>query len=94
MVVVACCSVSSIKALWETRIRKVKEDRDEEQKRRSPRDKASNRLGLGLWEDRALFARLKDKLQTEDGRLVLRIEKEEWKSLPGCLVQFNQVQEW
>lgn len=47
-----------------------------------------------MWEDRALFARLKDKLQTEDGRLVLRIEKEEWKSLPGCLVQFNQVQEW
>lgn len=70
------------------------------------------------------LARLKEKLQTEDGHLILRIEQEEWKvlprwiyligdqghgcllscdptlilfshqSLPGCLVQLSQVQEW
>lgn len=37
------------------------------------------RLGVGVWEDRAVLARLRKKLQTEDGRLVLRIEQEEWK---------------
>lgn len=37
------------------------------------------RLSVGVWEDRAVLARLKEKLQTEDGRLVLRIEQEEWK---------------
>ena len=78
-----------------------------------------SRLGVGVWEDRAVLARLKEKLQTEDGRLILRIEQEEWKvlsspdvnwcchvtrsrsclylllqTLPGCLVQLSQVQEW
>lgn len=37
------------------------------------------RLSVGVWEDRAVLARLKQKLQTEDGRLILRIEQEEWK---------------
>ncbi|KAL7397498.1 hypothetical protein ABVT39_022961 [Epinephelus coioides] len=52
------------------------------------------RLSVGVWEDRAVLARLRQKLQTEDGRLVLRIEQEEWKTLPGCLLQLSQVQEW
>ncbi|MEQ2182412.1 hypothetical protein GOODEAATRI_022023, partial [Goodea atripinnis] len=36
-------------------------------------------LSVRVWEDRAVLARLKEKLQMEDGRLVLRIEQEEWK---------------
>uniref|UniRef100_A0A3B4AHP5 Leucine-rich repeat-containing protein 39 n=1 Tax=Periophthalmus magnuspinnatus TaxID=409849 RepID=A0A3B4AHP5_9GOBI len=87
--VVISSSVSSIKALWETRIRKISEDREEEQRRKAPKD----RVGVGVWEDRALLARLKQKLQTEDGRLVLRLEQEEWRSLPPCLVRLAQVQE-
>ncbi|KAM9357542.1 leucine-rich repeat-containing protein 39 isoform 1-T1 [Symphorus nematophorus] len=91
--VAAFGSVSSIKALWETRIKRIQEE-EEEQKKRTVRGGATGRLSIGLWEDRAVLARLKQKLQTEDGRLVLRIEQEEWKSLPGCLVQLSQVQEW
>ncbi|KAF6728685.1 Leucine-rich repeat-containing protein 39 [Oryzias melastigma] len=88
--VVAYGSVSSIKALWETRIKKSKE----EEQKRTARGGAPGRLSVGAWEDRAILARLKQKLQTEDGRLILRIEQEEWKALPGCLVQLSQVQEW
>uniref|UniRef100_G3PJK7 Leucine-rich repeat-containing protein 39 n=2 Tax=Gasterosteus aculeatus aculeatus TaxID=481459 RepID=G3PJK7_GASAC len=85
--------VSSVKALWETRIRRLQEDEDE-QRRKSTRGGATGRLGVGVWEDRAVLARLRKKLQTEDGRLVLRIEQEEWKMLPDCLVQLSQVHEW
>ncbi|XP_071328955.1 leucine-rich repeat-containing protein 39 isoform X2 [Trachinotus anak] len=94
--VAVCSSVSSIKALWETRIRRRKEEQEEEEqrRRRTARGEATGRLSVGVWEDRAALARLKQKLQTEDGRLILRIEQEEWKSLPGCLVQLSQVQEW
>lgn len=91
--VVACGSVSSIKALWETRIKKISQEK-EEQRSRTTRGGSTGRLGVGVWEDRAVLARLKQKLQTEDGRLILRIEQEEWKSLPGCLIQLSQVQEW
>lgn len=42
-VVVACSSVSSIKALWETRIRKRREEQDEDQKRRLRRGGATGR---------------------------------------------------
>lgn len=49
------------------------------------------RLSVRVWEDQAVLARLREKLQTEDGRLVLRIEQEEWKVPPrdrlGSLVQ-------
>ncbi|XP_037325099.2 leucine-rich repeat-containing protein 39 isoform X2 [Pungitius pungitius] len=86
-------AVSSVKALWETRIRKVQEDEDEQRRKRT-RGGATGRLGVGVWEDRAVLARLRQKLQTEDGRLVLRIEQEEWKTLPDCLVQLSQVHEW
>ncbi|KAM3620509.1 uncharacterized protein V6R79_024669 [Siganus canaliculatus] len=94
--VVACGSVNSIKALWETRIRKVQDEQkeEEEQRKRRARGGATGRLSVGIWEDRATLARLKEKLHTEDGRLILRIEQEEWKTLPGCLVQLSQVQEW
>ncbi|XP_065812442.1 leucine-rich repeat-containing protein 39 [Labrus bergylta] len=90
---VACGSVSSIKALWETRINKIKQEK-EDQRSRTARGGATGRLGVGVWEDRAVLARLKQKLQTEDGRLILRLEHEDWKVLPGCLVQLSQVQEW
>ncbi|XP_076028063.1 leucine-rich repeat-containing protein 39 isoform X2 [Genypterus blacodes] len=89
-----CGSVSSIKALWETRIRKIQEDEEQQTKSREKWGGARGRLCAGVWEDRATLARLKQKLQTEDGRLVLRIEQEEWKVLPGCLVQLSHVQEW
>ncbi|KAF1385193.1 hypothetical protein PFLUV_G00105190 [Perca fluviatilis] len=91
--VVACGAVASIKALWETRIRKISREEEEQRKRRRGGG-ASGRLCVGVWEDRAVLARLKQKLETEDGRLILRIQQEDWKSLPGCLVQFSQVQEW
>ncbi|KAI2650444.1 Lipoamide acyltransferase [Labeo rohita] len=35
------------------------------------------------WEDRITLAKLKEKIVTEEGRVILRIEKEEWK-----------IQEW
>lgn len=31
------------------------------------------------WEDRIILAKLKEKVVTEEGRVILRIEKEEWK---------------
>lgn len=42
-VVVACSSVSSIKALWETRIRRRREEHEEEHKRRTMRGGATGR---------------------------------------------------
>lgn len=42
-VVVACSSVSSIKALWETRIRRRREEHEEEHKRRTTRGGATGR---------------------------------------------------
>lgn len=38
-----------------------------------------SRLCVQVWEDRVTLARLKEKLSTEDGRLILRIEQEEWR---------------
>lgn len=92
-VVIMVAVVSSIKALWETRIRRVQDDEDE-QRRKKTRGGATGRLSVRVWEDRAILARLQEKLQTEDGRLILRIEQEEWKTLPACLVQLSQVHEW
>ncbi|XP_076847736.1 leucine-rich repeat-containing protein 39 [Brachyhypopomus gauderio] len=84
-------TVNSIKALWETRIKKSKEDlkRENEQRERA----AVVRL-TGAWEDRITLAKLKEKLVTEDGRVILRIENEEWKTLPAVMVQLSQLQEW
>ncbi|XP_028300657.1 leucine-rich repeat-containing protein 39-like [Gouania willdenowi] len=77
--------VQSMATLWEERIRKREEP--------SKRSRAISRLGVTVWEDRAVLARLREKLQTEDGRVVLRLEQEDWKLLPPCLVQLSQVQE-
>ncbi|KAL6469406.1 hypothetical protein MHYP_G00229300 [Metynnis hypsauchen] len=84
-------TVNSIKALWETRINKSKDDlkREKEQRERA----AVGRLA-GAWEDRITLAKLNEKVVTEDGRVILRIENEEWKTLPPALVQLTHIQEW
>ncbi|XP_056894371.1 leucine-rich repeat-containing protein 39 isoform X1 [Takifugu flavidus] len=92
--VAACGTVNSIKALWETRIRKVQEEEKEEARRRKTKGGVTGRLDTSVWEDRLTLAKLKEKLQSEEGRLILRIEQEDWKSLPDCLVQLPHVQEW
>ncbi|XP_061539495.1 leucine-rich repeat-containing protein 39 isoform X1 [Phycodurus eques] len=88
--ILASGSVNSLKTLWETKIQKIQDNR--EKQRRRPR----SRLGAaaGVWEERHTLARLRDKLKTQDGRLILRLEHEEWKALPGCLVRLSQIQEW
>ncbi|XP_061095160.1 leucine-rich repeat-containing protein 39 isoform X1 [Conger conger] len=90
-VVVCCGAVNSIKALWESRIKKSKQDR---QKERDLRDKASVGRLAHAWEDRIALAKLREKVVTEDGRVILRIEKEEWKTLPSVLAQLPELQEW
>ncbi|CAJ0965136.1 unnamed protein product [Ranitomeya imitator] len=52
-----------------------------------------NRIS-NIWESRIQLSKLKEKVYNEDGRLILRIEKEEWKTLPTCLVKLPQLQEW
>ncbi|XP_056132923.1 leucine-rich repeat-containing protein 39 [Lampris incognitus] len=88
--VVCFGSVSSIKALWETRIKKSKEDLH----RQTHQEKGTICRLAHVWEDRIVLAKLNEKVVTEDGRVILRIEKEEWKVLPPALVQLTQVQEW
>lgn len=39
-----------------------------------------SRLTL-VWEERVSLAKLKEKVVTEDGRVILKIENEEWKVL-------------
>ena len=33
----------------------------------------------GAWEDRITLTKLRERIVTEDGRVILRIQKEEWK---------------
>ncbi|KAL1023195.1 hypothetical protein UPYG_G00037530 [Umbra pygmaea] len=88
---VSVCSgtVSSIKSIWETRIKKTKEDLKKQQ---------DLKAGVGRvrhnWEDRIILAKLKEKVLIADGRVILRIEQEEWKTLPRALVHFPQLMEW
>ncbi|KAL4634869.1 leucine-rich repeat-containing protein 39 isoform X2 [Arapaima gigas] len=84
-------TVNSIKALWETRIKKCKEDL---RKQTELKEKVAVGRLTHTWEDRITLAKLKEKVVTEDGRVILRIEREEWKTLPTVLVQLCQVQEW
>ncbi|KAF4083127.1 hypothetical protein AMELA_G00136380 [Ameiurus melas] len=84
-------TVNSIKALWETRIKKNKEELKQEKEQR---ERAAVGRLAGAWEDRITLAKLKEKIMTEDGRVILRIENEEWKTLPAALVQLSQIQEW
>ncbi|KAK1806053.1 hypothetical protein P4O66_013090 [Electrophorus voltai] len=90
-VMVCFGTVNSIKALWETRIKKNKAELKREKEQR---DRAAVLSLTGAWEDRITLAKLKEKLVTEDGRVILRIENEEWKTLPAVLVQISQLQEW
>uniref|UniRef100_UPI00398F71C8 leucine-rich repeat-containing protein 39 isoform X1 n=2 Tax=Pristiophorus japonicus TaxID=55135 RepID=UPI00398F71C8 len=90
---VAVCagSVCTVKALWEGRIQKLKEDREKEKERW----KRKPLRGITMvWQDRINLARLKEKVITEEGRIVLRIEKEGWKSLPDALQEIIYLQEW
>ncbi|GAB1288052.1 Leucine-rich repeat-containing protein 39 [Apodemus speciosus] len=90
--VVCTGAVSAVKEVWEERIKKHHED--------VKREKACSALGgqkrvlVRIWEDRVSLTKLKEKVTREDGRVVLRIEKEEWKTLPPSLLKLNQLQEW
>ncbi|XP_057181789.1 leucine-rich repeat-containing protein 39 isoform X1 [Triplophysa rosa] len=90
-ITVCCGTVNSIKSLWETRIKKSKDDLKKEKEQKGQR--AVGRL-TGAWEDRITLAKLKEKVVTEEGRVILRIEREEWKTLPAALAQLAQIQEW
>ncbi|KAM6415285.1 leucine-rich repeat-containing protein 39 isoform 1-T1 [Rhynochetos jubatus] len=81
---------SAVKTLWEVRIRKINE---ELRKEKEFRQRSAGRLVL-VWEERVALARLKEKVINEDGRAILRIEEEEWKTLPSCLLKLVHLQEW
>ncbi|EMP33189.1 Leucine-rich repeat-containing protein 39 [Chelonia mydas] len=83
-------SFSAVKTLWEVRIQKINE---ELRKEKEFRQRAIGRLTL-VWEERVSLAKLKEKVITEDGRVILKIEQEEWKMLPSCLLKLNHLQEW
>ncbi|XP_077462651.1 leucine-rich repeat-containing protein 39 isoform X1 [Stigmatopora argus] len=74
-------SVRAMTAKWETEIRNIQRGR---QKRTGKSGRRSGAAGsaTGLWEERHTLARLKDKLETRDGRLLLRLENEEWQVSP------------
>ncbi|XP_078074350.1 leucine-rich repeat-containing protein 39 [Mustelus asterias] len=90
---VAVCagSVCTVKALWEGRIQRLREDREREKERWN---RTALRGRTVVWQNRINLARLKEKVVTEEGRIVLRIEREEWKSLPDALQQITYLQEW
>ncbi|OXB66168.1 hypothetical protein ASZ78_012967 [Callipepla squamata] len=83
-------SFTAVKTLWEVRIQKINE---ELRKEKEFRERSAGRLLL-VWEERATLAKLKEKVMNEDGRAVLRIEEEEWKTLPSCLLKLIHLQEW
>ncbi|XP_077189001.1 leucine-rich repeat-containing protein 39 isoform X1 [Paroedura picta] len=83
-------SFTAVKALWEVRIEKIN---TELRKERQFRQRAAGRLTL-VWEERVSLTKLKEKVVTEDGRVILKIEHEEWKTLPSCLLKLNHLQEW
>lgn len=79
-------AVSAVKEVWEERIKKHHED--------VKREKEFQHKLVRIWEDRVSLTKLKEKVTREDGRVILRIEKEEWKTLPSSLLKLNQLQEW
>nr|XP_054494625.1 leucine-rich repeat-containing protein 39 [Agelaius phoeniceus] len=81
---------SAVKTLWEVRIHKINE---ELQREKEFRQRSAGRLLL-VWEERAALAKLKEKVINEGGRAILRIEEEEWKTLPSCLLKLIHLQEW
>ncbi|XP_032753315.1 leucine-rich repeat-containing protein 39 isoform X1 [Rattus rattus] len=84
--VVCTGAVSTVKEVWEERIKKHHED--------VKREKEFQQKLVRIWEDRVSLTKLKEKVTREDGRVILRIEKEEWKTLPSSLLKLNQLQEW
>ncbi|XP_067086789.1 leucine-rich repeat-containing protein 39 isoform X2 [Osmerus mordax] len=82
-------SVSSIKAIWEKRIKKSKEDLQKEKRTKG----AVGRLAQP-WEDRIVLAKLRDRVVIEEGRVIFRIEKEEWKTIPPSLIHLPHIHEW
>ncbi|CAH2311595.1 leucine-rich repeat-containing 39 [Pelobates cultripes] len=92
MTAVVCLgSISGIRALWEGRIQRHQEELKAEREKRG-------KLSVGeisnVWENRIQLSKLREKVFNEEGRLILRIEKEEWKTLPACLVKLQHLQEW
>ncbi|XP_008936408.1 PREDICTED: leucine-rich repeat-containing protein 39-like, partial [Merops nubicus] len=81
---------NAVKTLWEVRIHKINE---ELKKEKEFRQRSAGRLLL-VWEERAALAKLKEKVINEGGRAILRIEEEEWKTLPSCLLKLVHLQEW
>ncbi|NXT17370.1 LRC39 protein, partial [Syrrhaptes paradoxus] len=77
---------TAVKTLWEVRIQKINEELQKEKE-------FKQRLLL-VWEERAALAKLKEKVINEDGKAILRIEEEEWKTLPSCLLKLIHLQEW
>ncbi|XP_036707381.1 leucine-rich repeat-containing protein 39 isoform X2 [Balaenoptera musculus] len=84
--VVCTGAVNSLKEVWEKRIKKYNED--------LKREKEFQLKLVGIWEERVSLTKLREKVTREDGRVILKIEKEEWKTLPSSLVKLNQLQEW
>uniref|UniRef100_A0A3Q2Z875 Leucine-rich repeat-containing protein 39 n=1 Tax=Hippocampus comes TaxID=109280 RepID=A0A3Q2Z875_HIPCM len=78
-------SVSSMKMLWEAKIQQIQQHRGKQ--RRKP-------VAAGVWEERHVLTRLREKVKSQDGRLLLCLEREEWKALPGCLLRLSHVHEW
>uniref|UniRef100_A0A8C9PGX4 Leucine-rich repeat-containing protein 39 n=1 Tax=Spermophilus dauricus TaxID=99837 RepID=A0A8C9PGX4_SPEDA len=84
--VVCTGAVNAVKEVWEKRIKKHNED--------LKREKEFQHKLVRIWEERVSLTKLKEKVTREDGRVILKIEKEEWKSLPSSLLKLNQLQEW
>uniref|UniRef100_A0A7N4NVV1 Leucine-rich repeat-containing protein 39 n=1 Tax=Sarcophilus harrisii TaxID=9305 RepID=A0A7N4NVV1_SARHA len=79
-------AVHAVKEVWENRIKKHTED--------LKREKEFQQKLVRIWEERVSLSKLKEKVIREDGRVILKIEKEEWKTLPSSLLKLNQLQEW
>ncbi|XP_006105134.1 leucine-rich repeat-containing protein 39 [Myotis lucifugus] len=79
-------AVNAVKEVWEKRIQILTED--------LKREKEFKQKLVRIWEERVTLTRLKEKVTRENGRVILKIEQEEWKTLPSSLLKLNQLQEW
>ncbi|KAM5202472.1 leucine-rich repeat-containing protein 39 isoform 2-T2 [Hipposideros larvatus] len=84
--VVCTGTVTTVKKVWEKRIETLNED--------LKREKEFRQKLVRIWEERVSLTKLKEKVTRENGRVILKIEKEEWKTLPSSLLKLNQLQEW
>ncbi|XP_004637032.1 leucine-rich repeat-containing protein 39 isoform X1 [Octodon degus] len=84
--VVCTGAVRAVKEVWEKRLEKLSED--------LKREKQFQQKLVRIWEERVSLTKLKEKVTREDGRVILKIEKEEWKILPSSLLKLTQLQEW